>query len=114
MSQWWRENRERKGDTSQGAQCANMSVPCQGRLPVNLNDNQLVCEFVTIPAPLINNMRKVVKRYKCVGISAPQLGVDLRVMAMTCPDLDQFAGSPQEYQLKGMQPYSYSVGVHQL
>uniref|UniRef100_A0A1B6H4U6 Peptide deformylase n=2 Tax=Cuerna arida TaxID=1464854 RepID=A0A1B6H4U6_9HEMI len=61
---------------------------------------------------LVNNMRKVVKRYKCVGISAPQLGIDLRVMAMTCPDLDQFAGSPQEYQLKGMQPYSYSVWVN--
>uniref|UniRef100_A0A1B6LR49 Peptide deformylase n=1 Tax=Graphocephala atropunctata TaxID=36148 RepID=A0A1B6LR49_9HEMI len=61
---------------------------------------------------LLNNMRKVVKRYKCVGISAPQLGMDLRVMAMTCPDVNRYAGSPQEYQFKGMQPYSYSVWVN--
>lgn len=54
-------------------------------------------------------MKKAVKRYKCVGVSAPQLGVDLRVMAITCPSVEDFYGSEEEYKIKEMKLYPYSV-----
>lgn len=58
---------------------------------------------------LLAEMDKALKRYKCVGVAAPQLGINLRVFAMTFPDEKNFIGSSQEYNIKQMTPYPYTV-----
>ncbi|XP_054271854.1 peptide deformylase, mitochondrial-like [Macrosteles quadrilineatus] len=61
---------------------------------------------------LLHKLRKAVRRYKCAGLSAPQLGINMRVMAFTCPSESDYYGTSQEYHLKQMQPYPYTVWIN--
>lgn len=59
----------------------------------------------------MKNIHSTMKRYDCAGLSAPQLGVDLRMFVIRFPDVDEFNGTQQEYKNKQMQHIPYTVST---
>uniref|UniRef100_A0A1B6DJ01 Peptide deformylase n=1 Tax=Clastoptera arizonana TaxID=38151 RepID=A0A1B6DJ01_9HEMI len=59
----------------------------------------------------LETLKNVWSRYDCAGLSAPQIGVDLRVFAMHFPAVNKFRGTEQEYINKEMQHVPYTVST---
>lgn len=51
---------------------------------------------------VINTMVKVMRRFECVGLSAPQIGVPLRILALEYPEKMLKESSPASRELRGL------------
>lgn len=51
---------------------------------------------------VINTMVKVMRKFKCVGLSAPQIGVPLRIMALEYPQEMLEESSPASREVRGL------------
>lgn len=51
---------------------------------------------------VINNMVKVMRKYECVGMSAPQVGVPLRILALEYPQKMLEESSPAAREVRGL------------
>lgn len=61
---------------------------------------------------LVGRMVQVMRRRGCVGLSAPQLGVPLQVLALEFPDKLLRAFSPRLRELRQMEPFPLRVLVN--
>lgn len=61
---------------------------------------------------LVGRMVQVMRRRGCVGLSAPQLGVPLQVLAIEFPDKLFRAFSPRLRELRQMEPFPLRVLVN--
>ncbi|XP_006157001.2 peptide deformylase, mitochondrial [Tupaia chinensis] len=61
---------------------------------------------------LVQRLVQVMRRRRCVGLSAPQLGVPLQVLALELPEALCRACSPRLRQLRQMEPFPLRVFVN--
>ncbi|XP_028624468.1 peptide deformylase, mitochondrial [Grammomys surdaster] len=61
---------------------------------------------------LVGQLVRVMRRRRCVGLSAPQLGVPLQVLALEFPDTLFRALSPRLRELRQMEPFPLRVLVN--
>lgn len=61
---------------------------------------------------LVGQLVQVMRRRRCVGLSAPQLGVPLQVLALEFPDTLFRAFSPRLRELRQMEPFPLRVLVN--
>ncbi|XP_004626070.1 peptide deformylase, mitochondrial [Octodon degus] len=61
---------------------------------------------------LVQRLVQVMRRRRCVGLSAPQLGVPLQVLALELPEELYRACAPRLRELRQMQPFPLRVFVN--
>ncbi|XP_041852525.1 peptide deformylase, mitochondrial isoform X2 [Melanotaenia boesemani] len=78
---------------------------CQVGDPV-LRSRAAAVDPAAIPGPeiqqLISTMVKVMRKLECVGLSAPQVGVPLRILAMEYPEKMLEESSPASREVRGL------------
>ncbi|KAM9755076.1 peptide deformylase, mitochondrial isoform 1-T1 [Menidia menidia] len=95
--------------------CPPYSHVCQVGDPV-LRSHAAAVDPAAVTGPevqkVIRTMVKVMRKLECVGLSAPQIGVPLRILALEYPDRMLQESSPAARELRGLSAQPLRVFVN--